>query len=106
MSTKDVIFVGFNKRVAALDRKTGEIIWQWKASDGHGFVSLLLDGDRLFVSVNGYMYCLEAATGKLLSRFHSDGAIYSSPVIDDNAVYFGNNSGSFISLNYRSGGAL
>ncbi len=61
-----LLFVGFNKRVAALDKKTGEIRWQWKASQGHGYVSLLLDGDRLFASVDGYTYCLAASTGDQL----------------------------------------
>ena len=59
-----LVFVGFNKRVAALDKKTGEIRWQWKAPEGSGYVSLLLDGDRLFVSVVGYTYCLNASTGE------------------------------------------
>ncbi len=61
-----LVFVGFNRRVAALDKKTGDIRWQWKAPEGAGYVSLLLDGDRLFVSVVGYTYCLNAATGEQL----------------------------------------
>ena len=59
-----MVFVGFNKRVAALDKKTGEIRWQWEAPEGSGYVSLLLDGDDLFVSVIGYTYCLNASTGQ------------------------------------------
>jgi hypothetical protein len=31
-----------------------------------GYVSLLLDGDRLIVSTNGYLYCLDPLTGKVL----------------------------------------
>ncbi len=59
-----LVFVGFNKRVVALVKKTGEIRWQWKAPKGSGYVSLLLDGDRLFASVDGYTYCLSASTGE------------------------------------------
>jgi len=58
-----LVFVGFNSRVAALDRDSGEICWSWKAGKGSGYVSLLVDGAALFVSVNGYAYCLDAATG-------------------------------------------
>ncbi len=61
-----MVLVGFNRRVAALDRKQGEIVWQWKAVKGSGFVSLLLDKDRLFVAVDGYMYCLDPRTGQEL----------------------------------------
>ena len=60
----DFVFVGFNSHVAALDRYTGEVIWQWKSPKGScSFVSLLLDEDRLIASVNGYMYCLDPLTG-------------------------------------------
>ncbi len=68
MKMKDLVFVGFNARVAALDRRTGDMVWQWRASDGSGYVSLLLDGTYLFAAVNGYTYCLETATGQQLWR--------------------------------------
>jgi outer membrane protein assembly factor BamB len=64
--TPDVLFVGFNRYVAALDRKTGIVLWKWKAPRGSGFVALLPDGDRLFVSVHGYTYSLDARTGEPL----------------------------------------
>ena len=44
MNTADLVFVGFNRRVAALNRRTGDIVWEWKASNGTAYVSLLLDG--------------------------------------------------------------
>ncbi|MBI3863513.1 MAG: PQQ-binding-like beta-propeller repeat protein [Planctomycetia bacterium] len=68
-SLSELVFVGFNSRVAALNRETGEIVWSWKAtkpSMAGGYVTLLLDGERLIVSVNGYMYCLHAETGEQL----------------------------------------
>jgi outer membrane protein assembly factor BamB len=66
MSFNDLVFVGFNKQVAALDRNTGDIVWEWRAPKpwGTGYVTMLLDGDRLVVSVNGYIYCLDPATGE------------------------------------------
>jgi len=45
---------------------SGELRWQWQAPKGSSYVSLLLDGDRLCVSVNGYLYCLDAETGEQL----------------------------------------
>src|SRR5438094_696720 len=48
-----------------LDRDTGEIVW-YNDQLKSGYVSLLLDGDRLIVSTNGYMFCLDPLTGQIL----------------------------------------
>lgn len=66
LSLDEFVFVGFNGRVSALDRRSGQIVWSWKAPRGRfsSFVSMLLDGDRLVVSAHGYTYCLDASTGQ------------------------------------------
>src|SRR2546423_786520 len=61
-----LVFVGFHARVAALDRDTGHLLWQWRSPKGSGYTTILLDGDRLIVSVMGYTYCLVPATGEQL----------------------------------------
>jgi outer membrane protein assembly factor BamB len=68
VSHSDLVFVGFNSHVAALHRETGEIVWEWTAPKpwSSGYVTLLLDGDRLIVAVNGYMYCLDPLGGEQL----------------------------------------
>jgi outer membrane protein assembly factor BamB len=63
MDAPDFVYVGFKNRVAALHRLTGELIWQWKAAKGCSYVTLLLDREVLIVSVDGYMYGLEACSG-------------------------------------------
>lgn len=62
----DLVFVGFNRRVVALHRDDGGLIWDWKSPAGSGFPAVLLDGDRLIVSVQGYTYCLDPITGEQL----------------------------------------
>jgi outer membrane protein assembly factor BamB len=65
MTIDELIFVGLNGYVLALHRDTGEIVWsndQMKS----GYVSLVLDGDRLIASTNGYMYCLNPLTGQII----------------------------------------
>lgn len=62
----DLVYLGFNRRVLALDRYSGQLVWEWKAPKGSGFVTLLLDGDRLIVSVSGYTYCLDPVYGQLV----------------------------------------
>ena len=68
MDRSECVYVGFNRRVAALDRRTGEIIWDWKAPSGSGYVSLLFDEGVLFAAVNGHTYCLTARAGRSLRR--------------------------------------
>ncbi|MCH2162288.1 MAG: hypothetical protein MK085_10495 [Phycisphaerales bacterium] len=60
---ENLVFLGFSRKVVALDRFDGSIVWNWKASNGTGFVSLLLDGDRLIASCGGYTWCLDPLTG-------------------------------------------
>jgi hypothetical protein len=64
-SIDDLIFVGLNGYALALDRDTGDIVWENRKMRS-GYVSLLLDGDRLIVSTNGYMYCLDPRDGSIL----------------------------------------
>ncbi len=66
MNINDLIFTGFNRRVAALNRTTGSLVWQWHAPQGSLYTTLLLDGDVLVVSVDGYMYGLNPFSGDLL----------------------------------------
>ena len=62
-SIEDVIFIGFAKQVFAVDRYDGSIQWEWRADHGSGFVSLMLDGDRLIASCNGWTWCLDPMSG-------------------------------------------
>jgi len=66
MTADQLLYVGFNSRIAALSRSNGALVWQWEATNGTGFVALLLDGDLLFASVDGYTYCMDAINGQEL----------------------------------------
>jgi hypothetical protein len=66
MAISELVFVGFNKHVVALDRTTGRLIWRWKSPKGNAYPAILADGDQLFVNVMGYTYCLDPWTGRTL----------------------------------------
>ena len=61
-----LIYVGFNSRVVALDRETGAVNWDWKSPKGSGFPAMLVDVPHVYVSLQGWTYCLDAATGEQL----------------------------------------
>jgi outer membrane protein assembly factor BamB len=65
MRIEELIFVGLNGYAVALRRDSGEIVWSNNEIKS-GYVSLLLDGNRLIVSTNGYLYCLNPLTGQIM----------------------------------------
>jgi outer membrane protein assembly factor BamB len=65
MTADQLIFVGFRGYAMALDRDTGEVVW-CNSQLHSGYVSMLLDGDRLIVSCDGYMYCLHPLSGEII----------------------------------------
>jgi len=64
MRIDQLVFVGLNGYAVALDRDTGDIVWSNDQMHS-GYVTLLLDGDRLIASTNGYIYCLDPFTGAI-----------------------------------------
>ena len=68
------LYIGTNSRVAAIDPKTGVIVWQTDLRDppegqalAAGPVVTLLEQDgRLFVGCCGTLFALDPATGKML----------------------------------------
>ena len=78
MSIDQLVFVGLNGYAAALNRDTGEIIWSNNELQS-GYVTLLLDGDRLIVSTGGYLFCLDPLTGKVLWNNEMKGYGASAP---------------------------
>jgi outer membrane protein assembly factor BamB len=66
MRIQDMVFIGLNGQVAALDNTTGEIVWEWRAPKGSGYVNLLVDRKLLIAAVNGYVYGLDPKSGDQL----------------------------------------
>ncbi|MCC6153610.1 MAG: PQQ-binding-like beta-propeller repeat protein [Candidatus Hydrogenedentes bacterium] len=65
MNIDDLVFVGLNGYALALNRYSGEIVWSNDKMKS-GYVTMLLDGDRLIVSTNGYIYCLNPYDGEII----------------------------------------
>jgi outer membrane protein assembly factor BamB len=63
MTVDDLVFVGFNNKVFALNRGNGEVVWRWASPQLAGAPMILLDGDRVIAGLNGYLYCLDALSG-------------------------------------------
>ena len=102
----DTVFLGFNDsdKAIALDRATGEEKWAYYC-DGPVRLPPVVWKDRLlFVSDDGYLYCLQTSDGSLLwkrrggpsdrkilgnSRLISTWPARGGPVVADGIVYWG-----------------
>lgn len=65
MANPRAVFLGIKGSVLALDLATGQRLWT-AALKGQGFVSVLVEGDRVIAGTHGEVFCLDAATGRQL----------------------------------------
>ena len=64
-----MVYLGIKGGVIAVDRESGAEIWA-TALGGSDFVSVLVDGDRIFAGTKGEAYCLDAVSGSRI--WHND----------------------------------
>lgn len=81
---------------SALDISTGRLLWQTpdptSGAPDAGAVSVA-NGVVYAGSESGFMYALDAATGKILWSFDSGGSVIDGPSIVDGVVYWGSGYG-------------
>jgi outer membrane protein assembly factor BamB len=67
-ATEDLIVLGMSGRVATISKTDGHIIWstELNSSLGSNFVTLLIEGNRIFASCAGHLHCLDLGTGEIL----------------------------------------
>ena len=63
--------------------------WEFRTGDWVSSSPVITDGIVYFGSADGYLYALDAKSGKLKWRFKTEGEVYSSPAVADGTVYFG-----------------
>ena len=63
MTPDDVIFLGLNSRVIALNKNDGKILWSTPLGGimGDGFVTLNAEGPHVYAYVKGQVYCLDVS---------------------------------------------
>jgi outer membrane protein assembly factor BamB len=64
----NIIYLGINGSVVALNRATGEELWRTTLK-GSDFVNVVLDGNQLYATTKGEIFCLDTATGE--PRWHN-----------------------------------
>ena len=76
---------------AALDAATGRMVWQ--IADPKGAIDMgslsVANGVLYAPSFSGFVYGLEALTGKILFQYDTGGSVIDGPSIVDGSVYWG-----------------
>jgi outer membrane protein assembly factor BamB len=67
MGDEPMVFGGIKGTAIAFDRATGRILWETFLK-GSGFVHLVLDGDNLYATTQGEIFCLNPKTGQIRWR--------------------------------------
>jgi outer membrane protein assembly factor BamB len=98
----DRVFVGIDKNLTALDRKTGRVLWQ--APTGRKVDSTpLVVGDIVYVgSDDGNFYAFAAATGKRIWSYTTGGRVSSSPTYGEGLILIGSDDGALYAFEEES----
>ena len=87
-----------DKRVYALNRKTGEEVWS-VATGGRVDSSPVIVGKRVYVgSLDKHLYVLDLAKGTELQKIELDGAISASPAVGEGCLVIGTDKGTVYCL--------
>jgi outer membrane protein assembly factor BamB len=68
MAQSKIIYLGMKGAVMAVSTSTGQPVWE-TALKGSDFVNVVLDGDNLFATTRGEIFCLDPQGGGI--RWHN-----------------------------------
>src|SRR5262245_4715910 len=101
-----VVYVGdnFHGKIHALDATTGATLWTFETnSDEVDSSPAVANGIVYFGSDDGNIYALNAATGMLVWRVCTDGAVVGSPNVVNGVVYVGSADQKVYALDAATG---
>jgi outer membrane protein assembly factor BamB len=110
-----VILQSHRGEIVALSADRGAVVWrvqtgpvipfEWGFESGDYYDSSpVVVGQRVWIGAgDGNLYALDAATGKEIWRFKTEGRIRSSPAMAGGAVYVGSMDGSLYAVDAENG---
>jgi outer membrane protein assembly factor BamB/calcineurin-like phosphoesterase family protein len=97
-----VVFGNQAGMLEAVDMTTGKLRWSFQTGGPIFSSPAELNGDIVFGSADGYVYCLKEG-GKLRWKFKTEAAVLGSPLIDGGIVYIGGSDHHFRAISIESG---
>jgi outer membrane protein assembly factor BamB len=87
-----------DKRVHALDRKTGKEVWSFEARNKVDSSPVIV-GDRVYAgSMDGKLYVLDLEKGTELKKYELGSPIIGSPAVGENCLVIGTDDGTIYCL--------
>jgi eukaryotic-like serine/threonine-protein kinase len=101
-----IYFGARDAHMYALDAMTGKVIWKYDAEKSWILTSAAVQEGTVYVGTSDsfLLLALDAKTGNEKSRFQADGYVYSSPVVKDNSIFFGDFTGKIFCVDVTSSG--
>lgn len=112
VTVDDTVYVGTQEaRLAAFDKTTGKVIWQYPNTDNDDFKGLygspVVRNNFIYIGsygeIFGSLYSINTETRQEKWSFESDGHIVGSPAITETSVIFGTSNGTLYSLSIEDG---
>ncbi|WP_138430680.1 PQQ-binding-like beta-propeller repeat protein [Fodinibius saliphilus] len=121
---KSIYQLNGNGTFYSIDIKNGKIQWSFKTGGEHRMLrstekksyrdiwDYYLSGATFqnetvyFGSSDGFIYALNAITGKLKWKFKTSGEVHATPIVNDSLVYAGSMDGTLYALNAADGSLL
>ena len=87
----------------AMERSTGETVWQIKTEDAVSSSPTVSGGIVYAGAWDGFTYALDASTGKLIWKTEGAASVHSDVAVYDGLVYTTDTEGNYYSLDARTG---
>jgi outer membrane protein assembly factor BamB len=103
---KLAFFGHYGNKLLCVDLEKKSVVWSYGQNDGGSpfFSSPALSADRVVIGGrDGFLHCVDRASGKGLWKFRTRGDVDSSPVICQDKVVFGSNDGRVYLVNLKDG---
>ncbi len=94
----DILYIGSDNKLFAVDLQSQQQRWEFEAEDTIRSSPAVVDTTVYVGSEDGRLYAVDAATGEKLWDILTGGKITSSPAVADGTVYVGSHDGNLYAI--------
>ncbi len=104
VANNNLLYAGLtNHRMLALNRATGDTVWEFKAHLPISAAALVHDGIAYVASASNRIYGLDAQSGEKLWQHRIRGNVKSTPTVRDGRLYVADDEGNLYFIDAENG---